>query len=366
MGGLEDLANLLAVGATQKKEIAASDPYLQFQQAPDAISSLIMQSATNPKYSTKEKVIAGLLSGLTSGVFGGLSNDYQARAGQAYGDVVTGIAQGKNVERPSVLSPSVFQSAKQQGSIFTANKLAQQLEREQKIEDIRLSERAKKLGELGAYDAIPANGNIAAGGGLLNPMNKAIAAEEDAQKAALLKSGPGVAFDAIASAIPGLKQMAQDDSGTSDNAYAMLLIKSMGGGVVNEGERVAVEGTASGLQRVKGSLERILNGGSKLTVTEKIKGLKELQDMAKDQFSAFKKYAEPGLVTSESRGGKRANIFPYSQEYVDDILSPKVILKQRALELAGSGKTAAEIAATLRAENENAQARDAMSGGPIG
>jgi hypothetical protein len=316
MAGLEELANLLAVGAAQKKEIAASDPYLQFQQAPDAISSLIMQSATNPKYSTKEKVIAGLLSGLTSGVFGGLSNDYQARAGQAYGDVVSGTAQGNTMERPSVLSPSVFQSAQQQGSIFTANRLAQQLERQQKIEDIGLSERAKKLGELGAYETIPG------GGGLLNPALKAIAAEEDAQKAALLKSGPGAAFDAIASALPGIKEMAQDDSGTSDNAYAMLLIKSMGGGVVNEGERVAVEGTASGLQRVKGSLERILNGGSKLTVAEKVKGLKELQDMAKNQYSAFKQYAEPGLLTAESRGGARKNILPYSEDYVNALLEP--------------------------------------------
>ena len=321
MAGLEELANLLAVGAAQKKEIAASDPYLQFQQAPDAISSLIMQSATNPKYSTKEKVIAGLLSGLTSGVFGGLSNDYQARAGQAYGDVVTGTAQGKTLERPNVLSPSVFQSAQQQGSIFTANRLAQQLEREQKIEDIRLSERAKKLGELGAYEAIPANGNIPAGGGLLNPMNKAIAEEEELQKKNLLASEQGKAFNALASALPTLKKMAVD-SATSDFAYVNSLVRALGGGVVNEGERISVQGNSPIIDRLRGLYEGALNGGSKLTVTTKLKGLKEIQDAVKDQYVTFGKYAEPSLIAAEGRGASRINMLPFSQDYVDFLTEP--------------------------------------------
>ena len=42
MAGLEDLLGLLSVGAPQKAAIQASDPYLQFKQAPDAISQLLI------------------------------------------------------------------------------------------------------------------------------------------------------------------------------------------------------------------------------------------------------------------------------------------------------------------------------------
>lgn len=150
MSGLEDLAALLAIGQTQKQAIAASDPYLQMKSAPDAISQLVLQASANPEYSTKDKILAGLLSGAASGILGDFSEDYQARAADEYSKVLRAVGMGENVERPDVLSPSVFNLAKNQADIF---KVGAKLKIQDQINDATsagLKKRLETLGELKA------------------------------------------------------------------------------------------------------------------------------------------------------------------------------------------------------------------------
>lgn len=122
MGALDEAAlAVLLSGQGGNEAIAASDPYLEFKQAPDAISELIIKESANPAYSTRDKIIAGLVSGLVSGGFEGLSNDYQSRAQSAYGDSLIDMVGGRKPERPSVLTPSIFSQASQQADIFKNN-----------------------------------------------------------------------------------------------------------------------------------------------------------------------------------------------------------------------------------------------------
>lgn len=136
MAGLEELAQLLAIGQSQKEAIAASDPYLKVKQAPDLVSQLLIQNAANPEYSTKDKIISGLLSGLASGALGSLSEDYTQRASNAYTDVILNtLKTGKSAERPSVLSPSVFSDATQQANKFGIFRALQADDRQAEVND---------------------------------------------------------------------------------------------------------------------------------------------------------------------------------------------------------------------------------------
>ena len=314
MGSMEDLAALLAVGQAQKQAIANSDPYLGFQQAPDAISGMLLGAAGNPRYSTKEKVLGGLVTGLTSGLFGGLSNNYQARANQAYGDTVRAVASGQSPERPGVLNSTIFQDAQQQGTLFKANALAQEQDRLNKIIDVGLTERAKKAGELGAYGALPD------GGGLLNPSLKAVGAEEDARRAEILGTGPAKALVNMTSAIPTLRDLADDDTTTSDIPFVYKFIQAQDGGIVRETEAGLVAGGNPLVSKFTAELSGALNGTSKLTPALKKQMVREMQQSAKAQYNSVKALSENILATGESRGANRGKMLPFTEDYIQSIL----------------------------------------------
>lgn len=135
MAGIEDLLGLLSVGAPQKAAIQASDPYLQFKQAPDAISQLLInpQVSANPNFSLKDKIVAGLITGGLSGIMGGLSNDYENRATNAFSEVLNSFKQGITPEQPSVLEPALFNMARDQANVF---KIGQRLKQEDDINQL--------------------------------------------------------------------------------------------------------------------------------------------------------------------------------------------------------------------------------------
>lgn len=136
MADQTDLLAQLLLGSTGKAAIAAEDPYLGFQkEVSDPLSQLIL-GATGPGIKTKDKIIGGLLTGLISGIAGGASEDYQTRANKAYQDVIQksilagpdSLLQGSpEITRPDVLSPSVFDAAKQNAQMFSVvNRLKQE------------------------------------------------------------------------------------------------------------------------------------------------------------------------------------------------------------------------------------------------
>lgn len=142
MAGLEDLVSLLVAGEAEKKAIAESDPYLEFQAIPDQIGKIALQSQTG---STKDKVIAGLLSGILSGGAGALSEDYQTRAKDAYEGVLGALASGQEVQKPDVLPSSLFSSAKDKMQLFGLLDRAREIDQNKKLylED-RLEEKKLK------------------------------------------------------------------------------------------------------------------------------------------------------------------------------------------------------------------------------
>jgi len=144
MAGLEDLLGLLSVGAPQKAAIQASDPYLQFKQAPDAISQLLInpQVSANPNFSLKDKIVAGLITGGLSGIMGGLSNDYENRATNAYSEVLNSFKQGLTPEQPPVLEPGLFNMARDQATVF---KIGQRLKQEDDINQLINAGLKKKI-----------------------------------------------------------------------------------------------------------------------------------------------------------------------------------------------------------------------------
>lgn len=192
MADLSDLISLLALGEA-KKSIAAEDPYLEFQAIPDALSQTIIG---HPTASNTEKIIGGLITGALSGIGSGLSADYQDRAINAYEDVlaqgISGEVDMPELERPSVLTPSLFRDAKDQAAKYTIfqalkdkeSRQASLLKREEKLTDAllgagyvqrdngsvvkipqldpielastkaRAEAKARKLGEYAAYDSL--------------------------------------------------------------------------------------------------------------------------------------------------------------------------------------------------------------------
>lgn len=115
MAGLEDLIAAMALGDKQKAAIAADDPYSKFSGLG---TQTIQASLSTPGLSNRDRIIGAVLGGLGGGLAQGLSDDYQGRALTAYNDVLNGTRDGLAVEQPSVLSPSIFAAAKEQGSIW--------------------------------------------------------------------------------------------------------------------------------------------------------------------------------------------------------------------------------------------------------
>lgn len=115
MAGLEDLIQAMALGQKQQSAIAADDPY-------DDFSSLgqqtIQASLSTPGLSSRERIIGAILGGIGGGLAQGLSSDYRGRALSAYNDVLSASRTGQEIEQPSVLSPSIFAQAQQEGTIW--------------------------------------------------------------------------------------------------------------------------------------------------------------------------------------------------------------------------------------------------------
>ena len=130
MAGLEDLAQYIVMGDANK-QIAAEDPYAGLGGLGDAMIQVV---AKDQGHSLKEKLIAGLATGLFGGIFKGMSDSYQGRARDAYQDVLLNTIQGNEIERPDVLSNSIFRNAKDQGSIFNISQALQQKQAEQELQ----------------------------------------------------------------------------------------------------------------------------------------------------------------------------------------------------------------------------------------
>jgi hypothetical protein len=126
-----DLSSFVAslLNANVQKDIAAQNPYLQIQQAPDLLSQSVLQLVSkNPqKYSMGEALGLSLVGGLTSGILGGLGQNYQNDVQGKYLDAITGLGSAED------LPTGLMGQAKLQQKLFGLKSLAQQADYAQEI-----------------------------------------------------------------------------------------------------------------------------------------------------------------------------------------------------------------------------------------
>lgn len=115
MAGLDDLIQAMALNQKQQSAIAADDPYDDFSALGQ---QTIQASLSTPGLSSRERIIGAILGGIGGGISQGLSSDYRGRALTAYNDVLSATKNGNEIEQPSVLSPSIFAQAQQDGTIW--------------------------------------------------------------------------------------------------------------------------------------------------------------------------------------------------------------------------------------------------------
>jgi hypothetical protein len=123
MAGLDDLMTFLAIDQAKQKSIAEADPYIGGANIADSLGQAIVSSG--PNFSTRDKMIGGLLTGFLGGAATGASADYRSRAEKSFQDVVLGGLGGQQVERPSVLSSGLFGQAQNQSNLFKINRTLQ-------------------------------------------------------------------------------------------------------------------------------------------------------------------------------------------------------------------------------------------------
>lgn len=136
--GIEDLAIALASQQSAQNRIAESNPYLQLQNIPDTIGNIAMKAAGSGTAGIGESALVSGISGLLSGGLGLAGQNYQQSATQDYSNALADALAGRT---PSAggLSNSLFADARNQASLFNAQRQLKQLdlndsyEREKKL-----------------------------------------------------------------------------------------------------------------------------------------------------------------------------------------------------------------------------------------
>ncbi len=130
MGNIEDFAAALA-GEDFQKQLAAENPYFNLRQAPDLVGAqIIPMLAKNPgKYSTSQALALALGSGLTSGLLGGLGENYQTEKTNQYQQTINDMAFGRPVDS-SALPPSIFRKAQDSVNLFKTRKALEDVQKQ--------------------------------------------------------------------------------------------------------------------------------------------------------------------------------------------------------------------------------------------
>lgn len=322
------LASLLING---QRSIAEEDPYLQFKAVPD---SLARQAIGAQGYGTKERVIAGLLTGLLSGGAQGLSNDYQNRANEAYGKTVEALLNGNQVERPGVLSPSIFNTARQNANVFNVVKQQELRDaatqfaaaRQAKLQDTLLEKQGIVIGRDGQPVAVPqldpaaieANKKIAAlkaedeyygQPGVDNPNSPGFKFKQEQEKAlenardTFEKTPTFQNFSISDKGYRSLLKAIDDPAATSDLELVRGAIQAIEPGMaVREGEATAAENSGSIPQAWKGAISKALKGESGLAPEIREGILRIAQRRYDEQARAFNLSRDLKINEAKRRG----------------------------------------------------------------
>lgn len=137
MGALDDLAKMISGGGYEKPNFAADDPYANIAPIGDALTGQIV--AGRDQFGTKDSIIGSLVTGLLSGAGTGLSDNYQSGLKESYNEQLIRSAFGKPTEQGD-LSSKLFNTARDNGSLFRVSQQAQAMDEAKKIQQTRESD----------------------------------------------------------------------------------------------------------------------------------------------------------------------------------------------------------------------------------
>lgn len=121
--------------------IAKEDPYLPLSSFADNFGSTIVKNA--PALGTKDSLIAGLITGLTGGIFSGLGDEWQADKNKLASTTLLNDLRGQDTINDG-LPPSVFSGIQNAGGLFRLQeKAAQQEELQQAAQKLVFSDPQK-------------------------------------------------------------------------------------------------------------------------------------------------------------------------------------------------------------------------------
>lgn len=304
---LSEIITGIMMGDAQKKAIADSDPYLSLQNTSDSIGNIILQSASNPEYSLKDKLVTGLVSGLSSGFFKGLSQDYQGKTAETYQDILFKTIKGEKPEQPDGLSSLLFSGAKQQANLYNVQRELAAQEELKKIELAgKLAEttaKNTKKGELEAYGKDGANS-------AMNPLNQELTKLEQQARSDIKTAKIANDFTDIKASFDTMKQTYRlnDRAATSTFLESFARLNDPGSAVM-EGQIVNAKNTQSYLDKMGYSLESLYKGTQDISPNDKLKMLRASAEKYNAFGGAYQGFVEKQRGVVKSANGDPSKVF---------------------------------------------------------
>jgi len=306
MGALDDLAAAL-YGQQIQKAISADNNYTQLAQVPDAISGLITNAAvqTPGKYDTKDIILGALLSGTTSGLLSGAGENYQNVLTKRYQDAVTESAKGNEPENQG-LSPSLFKSAKDAGSLFRTKSAQESIDLQKAGILERIKAKNSELGKLDAYD----NGNDSPSDNIMNPkVQKTRQMEGDARQS--LQTVPlSTNFGDLKSNFENMVSNYKYNDKASTLAFVSSFARVLDpGSTVKEGEIKNAENTQGFLQSLGYNMTSLLNGSQNIGADTKQQMIRSAASKYNVFGSAYQDFVAKQQDLISKQGGKKDSVF---------------------------------------------------------
>lgn len=157
-------------------------------------------------------------------------------------------------------------------------------------------------------------------------MKEAIQKEEDAARGEILKLPAIQQFNTTQTTLSRIKDLKDDDTGTSDIPFITLFLSGLDGSVVKEGEYNRVSGSNPLIEKYKNLFESTLNGGSAIGTETKKQMYNELLKTQKGLLAEAILQSAPRIATAAQRGANPKNILPFDPDMKFETPSSSAVL----------------------------------------
>lgn len=117
-----DINALFAALTAAQQGVDESDPFKPMADTADQLGQLVIKESGQSGANLKDSILSGLVTGLVGGFSENLGNSYKAKQNALSQDVLANAIAGRGFERPNGMSPSVFSTLDNAGSLFSAQR----------------------------------------------------------------------------------------------------------------------------------------------------------------------------------------------------------------------------------------------------